>query len=122
MCYKDEQTISHILTNCPSRIGEYIKTHDEIGKKIYKAILLKYGIIQTKQIEPLTIENEKIKIIWNQVVIKGKDKGRQPDITIINKEKSYGIIIDVSIVGKYILEKAYKEKLEEYKNTNLTIK
>ena len=113
MCYKDEQTIAHVLTSCPSRRGEYIKRHDEVGKEIYKAILLKYGIIQTKQIEPLPIENEKIKIIWNQVVIKGKDKGRQLNVTVINKEKSYGIIIYVSIVEKYILEKTYKEKLEQ---------
>ena len=42
MCYKEEQTIAHILTNCPSRRGEYIKRHDEVGKEIYKAILLKY--------------------------------------------------------------------------------
>ena len=122
MCYKDEQITSHVLTNCPSRRGEYIKRYDEVGKEIYKTILLKYGIIQTKQIEPLTIENEKITVILNQVVIKGKDKGRQTDITVINKEKSYGIIIDVSIVGKYRQEKTYKEKLEKYKNTNLTIK
>ena len=122
MCYKDEQTIAHVLTNCPSRRGEYIKRHDEVGKEVYKAILIKYGIIQTKQIEPLTIENEKVKVIWNQVVIKGKNKGRQPDITVINKEKSHGIIIDISVVGKYRLDKAYKEKLEEYKDTSLSIK
>ncbi len=48
MCYKEEQTIAHVLTNCLNKIGEYIKRHDEVGKEIYKAILLKYGIIQTK--------------------------------------------------------------------------
>ena len=51
-----------------------------------------------------------------------KQKGCQPDITVINKEKGYGILIDIAIVNTNRIKETFKIKIESYNNTSILIK
>ena len=74
LCHKNEETITHVLSDCSERRGDYIKRYDIVGMIIYQAILKKCELIKTKMSESITINCEKYSIIWNQQVIK-KQKG-----------------------------------------------
>jgi len=120
-CHEKEETILHVLSSCSGRRGDYIKRHDRVGIVIYQAALKKFDIIKTKITEPITINCEKYSIIWNQQIT-SKQKGCQPDLTIINKEKKYGILIDIAIVNTNRMNEAYKSKIDTYKDTSVKIK
>ena len=124
-CFKEQETVDHILSQCKNRRKEMIKRHDEVGKEIYLALGKKYKLFEHYIDEPGVIKTEKLELIWNKKTLitfeNAKIKKNQPDITIIDKEKQQIITFDVSIVKRENLEEAYMKKIQNYEEpTRLT--
>ena len=114
------ENLEHVLTGCAGRRKDYIDRHDSVGKRIYEALCKKYEIALCYQSDPVTIETKRVKIHWNQRMVKGKDS--QPDITVYDYKEKNVLIFDVSIVNKKYLEERFKTKNKKYSELALNLK
>jgi len=60
-------------------------------------------------------------IIWNQQII-NKQKGCQPDLTVIDREKKQGILIDIAIVNTKNMKNTFTRKKMTYRETEVLVK
>ncbi|MDD9338886.1 MAG: hypothetical protein PV362_04355, partial [Providencia heimbachae] len=98
-CHAANETLGHILGQCPAGKGRRIRRHDEIAKLFIKGFCEKFPDSQYT-IEP-TLETE--------------SKRLRPDIIISTGDAAYIVDVTVRYEQGETLKRAYSEKYNKYK-------
>ena len=110
-CGNPKETIEHVTTSCSTWLSTlYIDRHDSVGRSLHYRICEKYGLAPphySQRVESV-MENERIKLYWDQPVqTKKLIKHHKPDIIIFDKSSKTATILEVAVswftgIGKQI--------------------
>ena len=110
-CGNPRETIEHVTTSCLKWLPTlYIDRHDSVGRSLHYRICEKYDLAPphySQRVESV-MENERIKLYWDQPVqTKKLIKHHKPDIVIFDKSSKTSTILEVAVswftgIGKQI--------------------
>ena len=100
-CGKSTETIEHIVSGCPKWLPNlYIDRHDSVARNIHYKLCQRYDLTPqhySQKVEPV-LENERIKLYWNQPVqTKTIIRHNKPDIIVFDKIGKTALIIEVAV-------------------------
>ena len=122
MCHAKDETVMHILCECPKLAQkEYKRRHDWVGKAIHWEMSKQRGFeVKDKWYEhdpQPVIENNQFKVLWDfNVQTDHVIEARRPDMIVIDKEKKTCKIIDFAVPADYRLCQKEREKIEKYQD------
>ena len=122
MCNEKEETIFHILSECPKLAqSEYKKRHDKVAQLVHWNLCIRYGLEHKRNwyehVEETVTENNKAKILWDfSIQTDHVIQARRPDIIVKDKEIDHTWIIDIAVPGDKRVEEKEREKIEKYQD------
>ncbi len=127
MCGGTDETITHILSSCPTLAPTaYTARHNEVAKVVHRNICKAYQIPTPdrywKHEPPAVTENGKAKILWDfDIHTDRRMSARRPDIVAIDKEKRTTLIIDIAVPEDRNINTKEREKIDKYQDLRLEI-
>ena len=100
-CGKSIETIEHIVSGCSKWLPNlYIDRHDSVARNIHYKLCQRYDLTPlhySQKVDPV-LENERIKLYWNQPVqTKTILRHNKPDLIVFDKIGETALIIEVAI-------------------------
>ena len=100
-CGNPRETIEHVVASCSTWLPTlYIDRHDSVARSLHYRICEKYGLASphySQRVETV-MENERIKLYWNQPVQTRKlIRHNKPDIVIFDNSSKTCTIIEVAV-------------------------
>ena len=120
MCKQKEETVSHIVSECPKLAQkEYKRRHDCVAKALHWDLCRLYDIdCGNKWYEHQpegVLETSDVKILWDfNIQTDNEIQARRPDIVVVNKKDRKCYIIDVAVQGDVRIAEKETEKIEKY--------
>ena len=120
MCRVENETISHIVSECKMLAQkEYKERHDNVCRYIHWKLCKKHDFQRAQQWyehEPDgVIENKGYKILWDFTIqCDTKIEARRPDIVLIDKTMKEVKIVDITIPGNERANEREVGKIEKY--------
>ena len=128
MCYKSDETVKHLLSNCePLAKIDYIRRHNRALQCILFPLLQTNKFIDdcppwyTKVTIKARYENENLTLLWDIPEYSGaedeeEDKIQRPDGKLTLKQQKKIIVLEMSVPWIENRETKIKEKEEKYKD------
>ena len=122
MCQQSDETINHILSECPKLAQkEYKRRHDWVGKRIHWEVCRVNGITVPPKwynhVPQPVIENEMCKILWDfNVQTDHVIEARRPDMIVIDKTTRKCVIVDFAVPFDSRVSAKEQEKILKYQD------
>ena len=120
MCKQKEETVSHIVSECPKLAQrEYKRRHDCVVKALHWDLCRLYDIDcgnKCYEHQPDgVLETSDVKILWDfNIQTDNEIQARRPDIVVVKKKERKCFIIDVAVPGDVRIAETETEKIEKY--------
>eukprot|EP00795_Rhopilema_esculentum_P003281 gene3280-biopygen1499 len=119
MCNQKEETVSHIVSECPKLAQrEYKRRHDCVAKALHWDVCRLYDIDcgnKWYEHQPDSGRTTNVKILWDvNIQTDNVIQARRPDIVVVNKKERKCYIIDVAVPGDVRIAEKEMEKIEKY--------
>ena len=122
MCRKVDESINHIVSECPKLAQkEYKRRHDWVGKKIHWEVCKEEGFIVNEKwyehVPEPVLENERCKILWDFTIQTDHViEARRPDMIVVEKRNKCCKIIYFAIPYDSRIAEKEVEKVVKYQD------
>ena len=121
MCRTSNETVTHILSQCPKLAGsDYKYRHDRVAGIIHWSLCKRYGFECSAswfdhQTERVLESDKGVKILWDfSLQTDHYVECRRPDIVVVDRPGRKALVIDIAIPGDFRVEEKEVEKREKY--------
>lgn len=128
-CHLIQETTDHITAGCKLLAGtEYTERHNIFAKIIHHELGKKLALLEDttpyyRYTPENILENANYKLYWDRTIRTDRTiNANRPDITLVDKNKKFTYLIDVSVPSDSNVLQKEQEKLEKYSTLAIEVK